>query len=656
MRRRDEQVLDEVVVLERLPVVPASAAPLPAVGGDRGALDVPRVRHGHDHVLLGDQVLDRELPLVARDLGAALVAELRGHVLQLLGEDLHPPLLRAEDRAQLLDERAHFLQLLLQLLDLEPGELGEAHVEDRLGLPLAQLEAALQLRARLRRVLRLADDLDHLVDVVDGDLEPLEDVLALERLVEVELRAADDHLVPVRDVVLEQLLEPHHLRHQLPARRVGDEREHDHAERRLHLRVLVELVQHHARDRVALELDHHPQPFAARLVPEVADPLQLAVAHQRGDVLDQLVRVDLVGHLGHHDLRAAVGLLLLDHRARAHHDPPAPGLLIVLDPRLAVDVRPGREVRPLDEAPQLPGRRLGVLDQVHQRAHHLAQVVRRNVRRHPDRDPRRPVHHEVREPRREHLRLDEPVVEVGGEVDGVLVDVRQHLHRDRHEPRFGVAVRGRRVPVHRPEVPLPVDERIAQREVLHHAHERIVHARVAVRVEPPKHVPHHRRRLLVRPPGHEPEIVHRVQHPPVHRLEPVAHVGERARHDHAHRVVDERFLDLLVDETGDDPFPVVRSRHDPAGSKEGSSGRAGRATSSHDPCAAAREPQPGKYNPKDGLKQPGWSCLSGCSAKGYKRPLTTPAAPPRPRRHPAAPPPRAPRAPRPRARAAHAPP
>ena len=101
-----------------------------------------------------------------------------------------------------------------------------------------------------------ADDLDHLVDVVDGDLEALEDVLALERLVELELRAPHDDLVAVRDVVLEHFLERHDLRHQPPRRRVGHEREHDDAERRLHLRVLVELVEHDARNRVALQLDH----------------------------------------------------------------------------------------------------------------------------------------------------------------------------------------------------------------------------------------------------------------------------------------------------------------------------------------------------------------------------------------------------------------
>ena len=62
----------------------------------------------------------------------------------------------------------------------------------------------------------VADELDHLVDVVDGDLEPFEDVLALERLVELELRAPDDDFVAVRDEVLEHLLERHDLRHELP--------------------------------------------------------------------------------------------------------------------------------------------------------------------------------------------------------------------------------------------------------------------------------------------------------------------------------------------------------------------------------------------------------------------------------------------------------
>ena len=62
-----------------------------------------------------------------------------------------------------------------------------------------------------------------------------------------------------------------------------------------------------------------------------------------------------------------------------------------------------------------------------------------------------------------------------------------------HEARFGVAVRRRRIAVDRAEVPLAVDERIAQREILHHAHERVVDRRVAVRVVLAEHVADDRR-------------------------------------------------------------------------------------------------------------------------------------------------------------------
>ena len=136
-----------------------------------------------------------------------------------------------------------------------------------------------------RRVLRLADDLHDLVDIVDGDLEAFENVLALERLLELELGAADDDLVTMRDEVHEHLAECHHLRHELLRRRIGHEREHDHAERRLHRGVLVQLIEHHARNRVSFELDDDSR-LVRGLVAEIRDPLELLVSHQLGDRLD----------------------------------------------------------------------------------------------------------------------------------------------------------------------------------------------------------------------------------------------------------------------------------------------------------------------------------------------------------------------------------
>ena len=50
-------------------------------------------------------------------------------------------------------------------------------------------------------------------------------------------------------------------------------------------------------------------------------------------------------------------------------------------------------------------------------------------------------------------------------------------------PALGVPVGGRRIAVDGAEVPLPVDERVAHREVLGQAHQGVVGGRVAVRVE-----------------------------------------------------------------------------------------------------------------------------------------------------------------------------
>jgi hypothetical protein len=43
----------------------------------------------------------------------------------------------------------------------------------------------------------------------------------------------------------------------------------------------------------------------------------------------------------------------------------------------------------------------------------------------------------------------------------------------------------------------------------------------------------------------------------MHRLEPVAHLGQRAAHDHAHRVIDVAALHLLLDVDGLDAIERV---------------------------------------------------------------------------------------------------
>ena len=187
----------------------------------------------------------------------------------------------------------------------------------------------------------------------------------------------------------------------------------------------------------------------------------------------------------------------------------------------------------------------GVGDVGLDRADRLAQVVRRDVGRHPDRDPGGAVDQQVGEARRQDQRLLLGLVVVRAPLDRVGVDVAQHLGREAREARLGVPHRGRRVVVDRAEVALAVDEHVAQREVLRHPGQRVVDRRVAVRVVLAHHLADDEGGLSVGPVRLQAEVVHRVEHAAVHRLQPVADVGQRPADDHAHRVVEIRRAHLV---------------------------------------------------------------------------------------------------------------
>ena len=177
----------------------------------------------------------------------------------------------------------------------------------------------------------------------------------------------------------------------------------------------------------------------------------------------------------------------------------------------------------------------------------LAQVVRRHVGGHADRDAARTVGQQVGEPARQNRRFLHATVVVRDEIDCLLVDFTQHLHRQRREPGLGVPHGRRRVVARRAEVALPVDERIAQRPRLGHAHQGVVDRRVAVRVVVAHRLGNGACGFRVAAVGPEARVVHRVEHAAVHRLEAVADLRQCAADDHAHRVVDVAALHLLLD-------------------------------------------------------------------------------------------------------------
>ena len=184
-----------------------------------------------------------------------------------------------------------------------------------------------------------------------------------------------------------------------------------------------------------------------------------------------------------------------------------------------------------------------------ERVDQLAQVVRRDVRGHAHRDARRAVREQVREARRQ----DRPAPRCAPSKFGTKSTVSRSMSRSissasAREARLGVAVGGRRVAVDRAEVALAVDQRVAQREVLGHAHHRVVDRAVAVRVVVLEHLADDAGATSSRARVESsPSSLHRVEDAAVDGLQAVAHVGQRAADDHRHRVVEERAPDLVLD-------------------------------------------------------------------------------------------------------------
>ena len=170
-----------------------------------------------------------------------------------------------------------------------------------------------------------------------------------------------------------------------------------------------------------------------------------------------------------------------------------------------------------------------------------------NAGRHADGDARRAVGEQVGEVGRQDHRLLVGAVVGGAEVDGVLVDAVEQQAGHRRHAALGVAHGGGVIAVDVAEVALAVDQRVAHREVLGEAHHRVVDRLVAVRVVVAHHLADDLGALLVAAGGVEPQLAHGIEDAPVHRLQAVAHVGQRPVHDGGERIGEVALLQRVLE-------------------------------------------------------------------------------------------------------------
>ena len=493
--------------------------------------------------------------LLGLDQGAARVGEGFGVGLDLAHHEAAQRRGRGEDVVEPRALLAQFGKLLLDADGFEPGELAQADFQDVLGLAIAEAEA------RDQRGLGLvagADDGDDLVHVEQHRLPPFEDVDAVEHLGQPVAGAPLDGGVAKRDPLRQQL--PQRLEHRPPVEPDGGE-----VDRRGGLQAGVRQQRAHQLglfDAAAARLEHQAhRGFLARLVAHGVEHgehaglelvllggerllagLDLGVGELL-DFLEHALRTHAGRQFGDDELPLAARKVF-DLPARAHLERAAAAAVGLGNlGGAADDLRAAGVVGAAEQGEQRIVGERRVLDERDAGVGHLAQVVAGNFGGQAHGNAAGAIEQRKRQPRGQLARLFGGAVVVGREVDRAFVEFVEQQPCDAREPRLGVAHGGGAVAVAAAEVALPVDERVALRKILRHAHQRVVGRLVAVGVKAPEHVADHARALdrLGRHRGVGPAIaqahaVHGIEDAPLHGLLAVAHVGQRAALDDGERV------------------------------------------------------------------------------------------------------------------------
>ena len=400
----------------------------------------------------------------------------------------------------------------IDLFDFKSRQALQTHIENRRRLLVAQTVVFHKFGNGVLSVAGFLQKFDDCVDIFKRDMQSEQYVLSFLRFFKVETRSAHDYVLLVSNVAFQHLFEVENARYAVY------EREHDHTERRLHLRLLVELIEKNLRVDVLFEFDDDTHTVSVRFFSQIADAFEAFVFDLVCDVFDESCFVDLIRQLGDDDLVAAIRLFH-DLCAGTHVNSAAAGAVCGANAAAAHNDAAGREVRALDVLHQAGQVDFGVIHQGHHAVDDFPQVVRRNVGGHTDRNALAAVDQQVREAAGQYMGLLLGFIKVGVPVDGVLLDIGQHLAGHLRHTGLGITVSSRGVTVHGAEVTLTIYQRVPQAEILCQTNHRIIDGGVAVGVVGAQHRTDGIGRFAVGVLRVIAALVHRVQNTAVHGLE-----------------------------------------------------------------------------------------------------------------------------------------
>jgi len=179
---------------------------------------------------------------------------------------------------------------------------------------------------------------------------------------------------------------------------------------------------------------------------------------------------------------------------------------------------------------------LGRIDQQRRRIDNFMDIMRRNTGRHADRNAAGTIGQQIGKQARHAFRLFTLAIIGRFEIDRAFVETVHQLDRRAGQPRLGITIGRGIIAVDIAKIPLPVDQRIAQRESLGEPDHRVIDRLISVRVIFTHHVTDHPGAFLIALRRLQLEQPHRPQQAAVHRLQTIAQIRQRPRGDRRHRI------------------------------------------------------------------------------------------------------------------------
>ena len=256
-------MLDKVGLFQVNPLHTFATTLLLTIRSHRKTLHVACLGYGNGNLFFSDEVFYIKILRLVGNLGNTSRAVLFLDFSKLFLDYLLHQVFVRKQALVVVDLFAQLLQFGFDLLSFQAGQTAQLHFENGFALLFGKLKALHQHVFRFAIGVGRADDLDYLIDVVEGNYEALQNMCASLRFGQVVARTTLHNLFLMQDVIVENFLQGQH------ARNTVNQRQHVAAKANLQLGVLIQLVEHNLRDSILLQLDNDIDAMAVGAVMNV---------------------------------------------------------------------------------------------------------------------------------------------------------------------------------------------------------------------------------------------------------------------------------------------------------------------------------------------------------------------------------------------------